>query len=71
VLRIVAAGKSNRETARMLWVTDDTVKFHLANIYRRLGIHSREEAAGWARRQGLLETGREPRLALAHPRHAA
>jgi hypothetical protein len=30
VLRIVAAGKSNRETARMLWVTDDTVKFHLA-----------------------------------------
>lgn len=42
VLRLVE-GRSNREVARLLWVTDDTVKFHLANVYRKLGVSSRRE----------------------------
>lgn len=55
VLRLVD-GRSNREVARLLWVTDDTVKFHLANIYRKLGVSSRSEAVAWARERGLLDT---------------
>jgi DNA-binding NarL/FixJ family response regulator len=68
---VVAAGKSNKVVARSLWVTDETVKFHLANIYRRLGVHSRTEAASWARREGLLDAGEEPTFELVHPRQAA
>jgi DNA-binding NarL/FixJ family response regulator len=55
VMRLVD-GRSNREVARLLWVTDDTVKFHLANIYRKLGVSSRAEAVAWARERGLLDT---------------
>jgi LuxR family maltose regulon positive regulatory protein len=57
--------------ARSLWVTDETVKFHLANIYRRLGVHSRTEAVSWARREGLLDADNEPSFELVHPRQAA
>jgi DNA-binding NarL/FixJ family response regulator len=54
VLRLVE-GRSNRQVAEILWVTDETVKFHLANVYRKLGVSSRSEAVAWARRNGLLE----------------
>jgi len=54
ILRLVE-GRSNREVARLLWVSDDTVKFHLANTYRKLGVSSRAEAVTWARERGLLE----------------
>ena len=67
VLRLVAGGKSNKAAAGTLWVTDDTVKFHLTNVYRRLGVHSRAEAASWARREGLLEGNGEPTFELVPP----
>lgn len=54
ILQLVAEGRSNRQVARLLWVSDQTVKFHLANVYRKLGVRSRFEAATWARRHGLL-----------------
>ena len=54
VLRLVE-GRSNRQVAKLLWVTDETVKFHLANVYRKLGVSSRSEAVAWARAAGLLE----------------
>jgi DNA-binding NarL/FixJ family response regulator len=54
VLRLVE-GRSNREVAKLLWITDETVKFHLANVYRKLGVSSRAEAVAWARTNGLLE----------------
>lgn len=54
VLRLVE-GRSNRQVAKLLWVTDDTVKFHLANVYRKLGVSSRAEAVAWASANGLLE----------------
>ena len=41
--------------AEILWVADQTVKFHLANIYRKLGVRSRFEAARWARESGILD----------------
>jgi DNA-binding NarL/FixJ family response regulator len=54
ILRLVAEGHSNAELARMLWVTEQTVKFHLSNVYRKLEVSNRTEAARWAQVNGLL-----------------
>jgi DNA-binding NarL/FixJ family response regulator len=54
ILRLVGEGHTNRQLAGMLWVTEQTVKFHLSNIYRKLQVSNRTEAARWAQRQGLL-----------------
>jgi DNA-binding NarL/FixJ family response regulator len=63
ILRLVAEGHSNAQLARMLWVTEQTVKFHLSNIYRKLEVANRTEASRWAQRNGLLQDA--PTLALA------
>jgi DNA-binding NarL/FixJ family response regulator len=55
ILRLVAEGESNVQLARRLWVTEQTVKFHLSNIYRKLGVSNRTEASRWAQVHGLLE----------------
>ena len=57
ILQHTAEGRSNGEIARSLWVTDQTVKFHLSNIYRKLGVSNRTEASRWAQRNGLLSAG--------------
>jgi DNA-binding NarL/FixJ family response regulator len=54
ILRLTAEGYSNSQLARMLWVTEQTVKFHLSNIYRKLNVANRTEASRWAQRNGLL-----------------
>jgi DNA-binding NarL/FixJ family response regulator len=54
ILRLVSEGLSNAELARMLWVTEQTVKFHLSNIYRKLRVANRTEASRWAQLNGLL-----------------
>jgi len=51
----VAEGHSNAQLARMLWVTEQTVKFHLSNIYRKLGVNNRTEAGRIAQLRGLLD----------------
>jgi DNA-binding NarL/FixJ family response regulator len=56
VLRALGAGRSNKQIARDLWLAEQTVKFHLTNIYRKLGVTSRTEAVHWAYTHGLLET---------------
>jgi DNA-binding CsgD family transcriptional regulator len=61
VLRLVASGRTNRELGRQLWVTTQTVKFHLSNIYRKLGVANRAEAAQWAQAHGLIEEAPDPR----------
>jgi predicted ArsR family transcriptional regulator len=43
VLRLLAEGRTNREIARTLHVSDDTVKFHLKNLFERLGAENRTE----------------------------
>jgi DNA-binding NarL/FixJ family response regulator len=53
ILRAVARGLSNRAIARELWLSDQTVKFHLHNIYRTLGVTNRTEAAKYAFDHGL------------------
>ena len=58
ILRLVAEGHSNAQLAKMLWVTEQTVKFHLSNIYRKLDVANRTEASRWAQLHGLLaDTG--------------
>jgi DNA-binding NarL/FixJ family response regulator len=56
ILQLVAEGHSNAQLARMLWVTEQTVKFHLSNIYRKLDVANRTEASRWAQLHGLLST---------------
>jgi DNA-binding NarL/FixJ family response regulator len=60
ILRMVADGQSNAQVARTLWVTEQTVKFHLSNIYRKLGVANRTEASRWAQLNGLSENSHEP-----------
>ena len=54
ILELAATGRSNAAIARLLWLTRDTVKFHLANAYRKLGVHGRVDAIAEARARGLL-----------------
>jgi DNA-binding NarL/FixJ family response regulator len=67
IVRLVGEGHSNRELARMLWVTEQTVKFHLTNIYKKLGVSNRTEASRWAQAQGLLSAGPARRLRTVEP----
>jgi DNA-binding NarL/FixJ family response regulator len=48
ILQGVAKGMSNRAIAQELWLSDQTVKFHLHNVYRKLGVANRTEAARYA-----------------------
>ena len=59
ILKLVGEGHSNSQLARMLWVTEQTVKFHLSNIYRKLEVRNRTEASRWAQLNGLLATDEE------------
>jgi DNA-binding NarL/FixJ family response regulator len=56
ILQLVAEGLSNSEMARRLWVTEQTVKFHLSNIYRKLDVSNRTQASRWAQVNGLLSS---------------
>jgi len=44
VLGELVQGKSNRQIAQALWLSEQTVKFHLRNVYRKLGVANRTEA---------------------------
>jgi DNA-binding NarL/FixJ family response regulator len=65
MLRHVAAGLSNGKIAAELWVTEQTVKFHLSNVYRKLGLTNRTEAAHYAHVHGLVGRDMRPRVPLA------
>jgi ATP/maltotriose-dependent transcriptional regulator MalT len=54
VLACIAAGASNREVAKQLFISDKTVGRHLANIYVKLGVSSRTAAAAWAHENKVL-----------------
>jgi DNA-binding NarL/FixJ family response regulator len=55
VLRLVARGRSNRDIAKELFISDNTVKNHVRNILEKLQIHSRMEAVMVAVRDKLIE----------------
>ena len=54
ILKALARGLSNDEIAKELWVARQTVKFHLTNIYRKLGVRNRAEAIRTAYSFGLV-----------------
>ena len=55
VLRLVAKGLNNREVAKELFISENTVKNHVRNILEKLQLHSRMEAVMYAVREKLLD----------------
>jgi len=55
VLRLVAKGMNNRDIAKDLYISENTVKNHIRNILEKLHLHSRMEAVVYAVREKLLE----------------
>jgi DNA-binding NarL/FixJ family response regulator len=56
ILRLAADGHTNDEMAKKLWVTEQTVKFHLSNIYRKLGVANRTQASRWAQLHDIVDS---------------
>jgi DNA-binding NarL/FixJ family response regulator len=54
VLVLVASGLANKQIARRLGIAEKTVKTHLTNLFQRIGVVDRTQAALWAERHGLL-----------------
>jgi DNA-binding NarL/FixJ family response regulator len=65
ILQALARGLSNDAIAKELWIAQPTVKFHVRNVYRKLGVSNRTEAAHYAYEHGLAGG------ALAHASSAA
>ena len=55
VLRLIAAGRSNRAIAEALYISPNTVLRHVSNIFAKTGVANRAEAAAYATRQGLAQ----------------
>ncbi len=56
VLTLVGEGKTSRQIATELYISENTVRNHVRNILDKLGMKSRFEAVNWAYREGLIET---------------
>ncbi len=58
VLRLVLEGKSNKVIARHLFISENTVKFHLKRIFAKLDVHGRRNVIREHEKRGLLDRGR-------------
>ena len=70
MLKALARGLSNRDISQELWVTEKTVKFHLGNIFLKLAVANRTEAARVVYEQGL-GSGAKSAQAPTRKRNAA
>jgi len=66
ILRLLGHGHSNQEIARLLWVSELTVRTHVASILKKLHLESRTRAALYAVKQGLVDLD-ECMNGLGHP----
>jgi len=55
VLRAIAAGLSNQEIGSHLYISENTVKFHVHSLLAKLNLSDRKEAANFAREHGLIK----------------
>jgi DNA-binding NarL/FixJ family response regulator len=55
ILGLVGGGKTSREIAEELFISENTVRNHVRNILDKLGLKSRFEAVNWAYREGLID----------------
>ncbi len=55
ILSLVADGFSNREIAEKLMVSDNTIKYHMKKVLRKMGVHNRTEAVSSAIRSGIID----------------
>ena len=55
IIEQLAKGQSNKEIARQLELTENTIKFHMKNIFSKLGVKKRVQAISAARDLGLLD----------------
>lgn len=67
VLRLVADGHTNPEIARLLFITEHTVKGHLAKILGKLGLDNRVQLATYAMQHGLMEERPAPAVQASRP----
>jgi len=67
ILERVATGQSNKQIAAEFWLSEQTIKYHLTNVYRKLDVRSRTEAARFAYEHGLARSS--SRGTDAHPLH--
>jgi DNA-binding NarL/FixJ family response regulator len=58
VLRLVIDGHANKQIARRLGISEKTVKGHLTNLFQRIGVTDRTQAALWAERTGIFKQER-------------
>ena len=54
ILSLVAFGHTDRAISEILWVAEQTVKFHMATVFRKLEVSGRADAVEQARRLGLI-----------------
>ncbi len=55
ILTLVGSGKTSREIAADLYISENTVRNHVRNVLDKLGLKSRFEAVTWAQREGLID----------------
>jgi DNA-binding NarL/FixJ family response regulator len=67
ILRQIATGRSTRAIAAELWLSQQTVKYHLTNLYRKLGVSGRAEAVRYAFDHGLVDAASKAPTASAAP----
>ena len=65
ILQLVASGATNSDIARQLWITQQTVKFHVSNVYRKLDVGNRTQACHYAHVNGLVAPRQGPAPAAA------